>query len=592
MRFRIGVWCLGVLAAASLPAAELTLRIEPRWRGVAITVPSGSLATSGGQSVRITRFAGLISQVVLLRPDGSALRLDGQFGAFDAEHGRLTVPLQNVPVGAYAGIEFAIGLPAEINHGDPGRWSAAHALNPLVNGLHWSWQGGYVFLALEGRWSEAAKPLAQADDERGFLFHLATERRQMRLTFRADFQVRHATEVSLAVDVARVLREHRFVAEDPSETTHSAENDPLAATLAANAERAWFWLEARALEPAVAMLGARRETAPTPEFTATPMPFVVPAGFPQPELPADNPLTAEGIALGERLFFDPRLSGTGTQSCASCHAREHAFADSVAVSLGARGTPGVRNSMPLFNLAWSSSYAWDGSQPRIRDQALAAMRNPIEMDADVDKVAAALGRDKELGSAFAAAFGDRTISADRIGLALEQYLLTLVSADSRFDRALRGAEQLSDEEKRGFELFLTEYDPARGKLGADCFHCHGGALLTDFVFRNNGLVAAAADAGRAAATGRESDRAKFKTPSLRNVAITGPYMHDGRFATLEEVVAHYDHGVRRSATLDANLAKHPAAGLRLSAADQRALVAFLRTLTDPAFAAGRAVAGR
>ena len=168
--------------------------------------------------------------------------------------------------------------------------------------------------------------------------------------------------------------------------------------------------------------------------------------------------------------------------------------------------------------------------------------------------------------------------------ALEQFLLTLVSADARFDRAARGGAALTVQENRGLELFLTEYDPARGKRGGDCFHCHGGGLFSDFAARSNGLDRVSADAGAKLATGRSDDHGRFKTPSLRNVELTAPYMHDGRFKTLEAVLAHYDHGVKRPANLDPNLAKHPAAGMQLSAADQAALVAFLRTLTDSSFA--------
>lgn len=174
------------------------------------------------------------------------------------------------------------------------------------------------------------------------------------------------------------------------------------------------------------------------------------------------------------------------------------------------------------------------------------------------------------------------LKVDQICLALEQYLLTLASADSRFDHAAQGdpAAEFTPEEKRGMTLFLTEYDPARGQFGADCFHCHGGALFSDFGYHDNGLVPRASDGGRAEATGNAFDKGKFKTPSLRNCAVTAPYMHDGRFTTLAEVIAHYSDHVARTANLDPNLAKHPAAGMRLSAADQSALVAFLGTLTD------------
>ena len=220
---------------------------------------------------------------------------------------------------------------------------------------------------------------------------------------------------------------------------------------------------------------------------------------------------------------------------------------------------------------------------QMRDQALAAMINPIEMHADAPAVAARLAQFDHIRADFAAAFGTPEITPERITLALEQFLLTQISADSKFDRSRRGAATLTADEQRGLELFLTEYDPARGKFGADCFHCHGGPLFSDFAYKNNGLLVRGSDFGREKVTASADDAGKFKTPSLRNVAVTGPYMHDGRFRTLEEVVAHYDHGVVRSPTLDPNIAKHPDEGLKLSRDDQRALVAFLRTLTDPRF---------
>jgi cytochrome c peroxidase len=181
---------------------------------------------------------------------------------------------------------------------------------------------------------------------------------------------------------------------------------------------------------------------------------------------------------------------------------------------------------------------------------------------------------------FTAAFGASEITAEKISLALENYLLTLTSFNAKFDRVLRGEEQFTTEEQRGFELFSTEYDPRRGQFGADCFHCHGGPLFQSQSFANNGLDEAFSDPGRGKITGKTYDTGKFSTPSLRNVALTAPYMHDGRFRTLEEVVEHYATGVKRSATLDPNLAKHPDGGVPLAAADKRALTAFLRTLTD------------
>ncbi|MCB1208759.1 MAG: c-type cytochrome, partial [Verrucomicrobiales bacterium] len=156
-------------------------------------------------------------------------------------------------------------------------------------------------------------------------------------------------------------------------------------------------------------------------------------------------------------------------------------------------------------------------------------------------------------------------------------------------RALRKLTKLSPSEARGLQLFVTEHDPVRGLRGADCFHCHGGMLFTDDGFHNNGLSMKSGDTGRMGVTGNPADLGKFKTPSLRNIALAAPYMHDGRFATLEEVVDHYSSGVQRSETLDPNLAKHPAAGLQLTADEKADLVAFLKTLTDEPLTATREV---
>jgi cytochrome c peroxidase len=184
---------------------------------------------------------------------------------------------------------------------------------------------------------------------------------------------------------------------------------------------------------------------------------------------------------------------------------------------------------------------------------------------------------------FTAAFGSREITAEKISLALENYLLTLTSFDAKFDRVMRGEEEFTDDEQRGFDLFSTEYDPRRGQFGADCFHCHGGPLFQSQAFANNGLDSAFTDIGREKATGKASDRGKFAVPSLRNIALTAPYMHDGRFGKLEDVIEHYSTGVVRSQTLDPNLAKHPDGGVPLSAADKHSLVAFLSTLSDQKF---------
>jgi cytochrome c peroxidase len=250
-----------------------------------------------------------------------------------------------------------------------------------------------------------------------------------------------------------------------------------------------------------------------------------------------------------------------------------------------RGANGTRNAMPLFNLAWKSSFFWDGRAPSLRMQALLPIQDHAEMDESLTNVCAKLSTATNYPGLFTRAFRSPKITPEQIGLALENYLLTLTSYDSKFDRAQRGETTLTEEERRGLQLFMTEYDPRREQFGADCFHCHGGPLFQSQTFANNGLDSEFADIGRAKVTGKDSDEGKFAVPSLRNVALTAPYMHDGRFATLEEVVSHYVSGVKRSPTLDPNLAKHPGSGVPLSAEDQKALVAFLKTLTDPKFAA-------
>ncbi len=240
--------------------------------------------------------------------------------------------------------------------------------------------------------------------------------------------------------------------------------------------------------------------------------------------------------------------------------------------------------MPLFNLAWKSKYFWDGRARSLREQALMPIQDHVEMDESLDNIVQKLKADAHYPQRFQAAFGSGSISAETIGLALESFLLVQTSHDSKFDRSLLGEETLSAEEQRGMELFFTEYDPRREQFGADCFHCHGGAHFTSFGFANNGLDNDPKDPGRFRVTQSMTDMGTFAIPSLRNVQLTAPYMHDGRFQTLEAVVQHYTSGVKRPEALDPNLAKHPNGGVPLSGADQRALVAFLCTLTDPKFA--------
>lgn len=204
------------------------------------------------------------------------------------------------------------------------------------------------------------------------------------------------------------------------------------------------------------------------------------------------------------------------------------------------------------------------------------------MASNLKEVTKRLSADPTYRDAFSRAFFSGEITPENIALALENHLLTLTSYDSKFDRAMSGKVTLSKNEKRGMELFFTEYEPRSKQFGADCFHCHGGANFSDHQFHNNGLKPND-DTGRFQFTKNERDRNIFSTPSLRNIALTAPYMHDGRFQTLEETIAHYSGPMHRSKTLDPNLAKHPKAGLQLKKEDQAALVDFLKTLSDPKY---------
>lgn len=307
----------------------------------------------------------------------------------------------------------------------------------------------------------------------------------------------------------------------------------------------------------------------------TPYALKVPARFPPAQIPLDNPLTVEGIELGRRLFGDPVLSIDSTIACASCHLPTAAFSDPAVQSLGVAGQT-RRNSMPLFNLAWGSEFFWDGRSPSLEDQALHPVEDATEMGERWDHVVEKLNRHPQYPALFARAFGDHLpISRELATQAIAQFERTLVSANSKYDRWLRGDVVLTSEEKAGFDLFFTEQ--------GDCFHCHVDPLFTDNEFHNNGLDMAPPDSGRAAISGRRADRGKFKTPSLRNIEYTAPYMHDGRFATLQEVVAHYNAGFVRTSLTDPLLLIRPS--LELSPAQQAALVAFLKTLSDPSFIA-------
>jgi cytochrome c peroxidase len=570
---------LGMLAAlmvgvqANLSAATVTgtqtLRLE--FEPVAAGRP---LAREDWQDDRfsVSRLDFLVSGLALQRADGSWMEGSEWFGFLSLEKGRTRVEATGLPAEEFRAIRFRVGLDAATNKSDPAIYPQDHPLHPEVNGLYWGWMNAYVSLAIEGHW----KP--EDGGTRGFAYHVATEANAMMVELPVEFRGGGPVTLSISLDIGYILRGIDFAKD--GEATHSREGDPLPRRLAASASQA-FRVEGVSydlFQPEKDIQAVEAAPAGT-----TPYRLAITQRFPRPILPQDNPLTKEGVALGERLFHDTRLSINNTQSCASCHSREHALADPRQFSTGAEGKTGKRNAMAIFNMAWHDGFFWDGRAKTLRQQVLMPVQDKVEMHETLENVTAKLEKDEAMQAAFAKAFGPAGITSDRMARALEQFILTQVSQNSKFDRAARKVAALTPEEARGLQLFTTEFDPARGLRGADCFHCHGGTLFSNHKFTNNGLVLAADDVGRMAVTGVEGDRGKFKTPSLRNIALTAPYMHDGRFKTLEEVVEHYSTGVRRTPTLDPNIAKHPEAGIQLSAEDKKALVAFLKTLTDEDF---------
>lgn len=573
---RVGLAVATLLLALQAHAGlgALSISVRPVVHGAPLELDIPMYTNAVGEIFAVGRVSFLLTEFALERADGGWVELPDTAWMDVASKRLETFFLGGTLTGRYRSVRFHVGPSPAQNAADATKWPAGHALNPNINGLHWSWQGGFIFLALEGM-----THLAGGSEFKGWSYHLARDPNRATVVVPVELELARPLSLVLDFDLGTLLNAPRSLSfERDGWATHSREGDPIAAALVANLPGAF---RVHRVSPA-----AEEPTTPAPVQTLylparyTPYPFQMPASFPVPELPRDNPLLAERVSLGDRLFRETALSKDGTRSCASCHDRAKAFAEPQRVSVGVEGRSGTRNAMALQNLAWKSSFFWDGRAPSLRTQALMPIQDHAEMGEALTNVVAKLSSNESYRALFAAAFDPPNITPEKIGLALEAFLCTLTSFDARFDRALRGAATLSEAERRGFELFMTEFEPRTGQFGGDCFHCHGGALFTDHQFHNNGLDTDPADLGREKVTGRAADRGKFATPSLRNVALTAPYMHDGRFQTLEEVVNHYRQGLQRSATLDPNLAKHPVDGIPLSDDDAAALVAFLRTLTE------------
>ncbi|NVK28877.1 MAG: c-type cytochrome [Flavobacteriia bacterium] len=304
-----------------------------------------------------------------------------------------------------------------------------------------------------------------------------------------------------------------------------------------------------------------------------------------PTIASDNQLTVQTVKLGRMLFYDTKLSRDNSMSCASCHVQENGFSDTARFSIGINGFAGKRQAMSAFNMAYNTNeFFWDGRAHLLRDQAVLPIQDSLEMDQNMNALIQILGDDADYQDQFIRAFGSSEVTEEKIGLALEQFMNSIVSVNSKYDQYLRGEVTLSPSEERGRRLYFAEFNPAfPDSSGADCAHCHGGMNFENDRYMNNGLDSDAefTDLGRELATGNANDRGKFKVPTLRNIELTPPYMHDGRFNTLEEVVNHYNTGLKASATIDpALLYPLNSGGLQLDNQDVQDLVAFLKTLTD------------
>ncbi len=306
------------------------------------------------------------------------------------------------------------------------------------------------------------------------------------------------------------------------------------------------------------------------ELPANDIRLIIPEGWPYPHYDyTGNPLTKDGFILGRRLFYDPQLSRDNTISCASCHQQFAAFSHlDHKLSHGIDGQFGTRNAPGLFNLNWQTNFMWDGGINHIEVQPADPLTNPVEMDQSITNMVNKIQNDATYREYFHNAFGTETVSSQLVFKAMAQFMGMLESYNSKYDLYMRGQATLSTSELNGLTLFQSK-----------CNSCHTAPLFTNLQFMNNGLDSVFADAGRARITLLASDSGTFKVPSLRNVNLSRPYMHDGRFTTLDAVLNHYMHGIKNSTTLSSELA----GGIALTDYEKIDIIAFLKTLSDNTF---------
>jgi cytochrome c peroxidase len=303
-----------------------------------------------------------------------------------------------------------------------------------------------------------------------------------------------------------------------------------------------------------------------------------PETVPQPET---NIATIKGVALGQKLFSDPFLSENGKISCATCHQPDKAFSDGKALSdRGASGSVLLRHAPVLFNLAWMDGFFWDGGAKNLESQVFGPLSHPDEMGNDLAGLIDRLNRHSEYPALFKAAFGTDTISSQQLSRAFAQFERSLLSFGSRYDRWKKGKDRMSNKELEGYRVYKSK-----------CAACHTEGLFTDNLYHNNGLDSSYTDTrnellyyGRYRITSDSADIGKYKTASLRNLAFSAPYMHDGRFATLNEVLDHYSAGVKNYPSLSEKLRPEGRIpGIALSSEEKESLLLFLNTLNDSSF---------
>jgi len=319
--------------------------------------------------------------------------------------------------------------------------------------------------------------------------------------------------------------------------------------------------------------GCKKETSPPPD-TSSEISFAVPPGWPQPYYTfPNNTLTQQGFELGRKLFYDVRLSRDNTISCASCHAQFAAFSHlEHPLSHGIDGLFGTRNAPGIFNMAWKPAYFWDGGITNLESQPQIPIEHPVEMDLNINDAVNRLNADAAYRDQFKKAFGSDIITAQNLFKALAQFMAAMVSSNSRYDKYTRGNAGgiLTSQELSGLNTFREK-----------CGSCHKEPLFTDNSFRSNGLPVDVSlnDSGRAHITGLAADKYKFMVPSLRNADLTRPYMHDGRFNSLDAVLEHYRTGVYAATNPDPTMAN----GISMTEEEKTNIIAFLKTLTDTIF---------